>query len=185
MVCLFPRTVLSCVQGNTNWVIFKKEACISEPTHSLAFAASARSGRVPLIMITRPLERLNGLNRTAVHYLTVLLPAEACCAFVQTDILSGTQKYASHNPHTALSSQWVVLFREDCPWELAQLVIRSRCFNWGGAITYDRSSTTVDWSDVDFVSINVRDVSCEKGLLLYQRLQEYCVSFAAGASSAV
>ena len=43
----------------------------------------------------------------------------------------------------------------------------------------------VDLSDVDSVSINVRDVSCEQGVPLFQRLQECCVSFAAGASATV
>ena len=35
-------------------------------------------------------------------------------AFVQTDILSGTRKYASPNPHIALSPQRVVLFMKGC-----------------------------------------------------------------------
>ena len=54
------------------------------------------------------------------------------CALVHTDKLSDIRKkFASLNLRIALFSQRV-LFREGCPRELAQLVIRSGRLNWEG-----------------------------------------------------
>ena len=66
--------------------------------------------------------------------LTALFLAN-CSAFVQTDILSNTQNYASPNPHIALSLQRAVLFREGLSLKNYGASYQQRAFELGRVLS--------------------------------------------------